>query len=189
MSTNYLIVSALEDETSGLEGYAPIVHTGLGKVNASIKLSVAIQKYKPELVINYGTAGALGDLMGLYHIDTFVQHDMDVRGLGFARGITPFSADTNLPVAKGVVLGSGDSFITDKVRQLEGLGINVDLVDMEAFALREVCQYFSIPFICYKYVTDSGDGDAAEDWRDNVTKGTGLFSRVLEETYGVSGYL
>ncbi len=57
----YIIVAALEQETAnaGLEQYAPVVYTGVGKVNAAINLYDAILKYQPDLVINYGTAGSL----------------------------------------------------------------------------------------------------------------------------------
>lgn len=189
MSIKYLLVAALEDETCGLERFGPIIHTGLGKVNAAIKLYDAVAKYQPELVINYGTAGALGQHKGLYEVESFVQHDMDVRGLGYARGVTPFSDSEFLPDAKGIVLATGDSFIVDKAKQLEGLAAHVDLVDMEGFALNEVCRHFAIPFACYKFVSDSGDGDAAEDWKSNVAKGVSLFSEVLMGKYGVSGFL
>ena len=40
----YIIVTALEDEALGLEKYAPVIHTGIGKVNATIKLYEAILK-------------------------------------------------------------------------------------------------------------------------------------------------
>lgn len=189
MSIKYLLVAALKDETSGLDKFAPIIHTGLGKVNAAIKLYDAVAKYQPELVINYGTAGSLSHHKGLYEVNSFVQHDMDVRGLGYARGVTPFSDDESLLDVKGIVLGTGDSFIVDKAKQLEGLTAHIDLVDMEGFALNEVCRHFAIPFVCYKFVSDSGDGDAAEDWKANVAKGASLFSEVLKDKYGVSDLL
>lgn len=186
MSQKYLLVAALEMETQGLENFAPIVHTGVGKINAAIKLYEGILKYQPELVINYGTAGAISNRQGLYKIDTFVQHDIDVRGLGVPRGVTPFAAQDQLPAAEGIVLGTGDIFIDDKDRQLEGLGIELDLIDMEGFALKAVCDHLNIPFVSYKYVTDSGDGDASDDWQTNVAKGAALFKNTLVEAFGTS---
>ena len=184
-SSRYLIVAALEMETTHLKQLAPIVHTGIGKLNAAIRLYEAILFYQPELVINYGTAGAVSNQSGLLKIDTFVQHDMDVRGLGVPRGVTPF-VDETLPEAKGIVLASGDSFITDSKRQLEGLDIPIDLIDMEAFALNKVCEHHNIAFECYKYVTDNTDAEASIDWKTNVAKGATLFLEVLKEHYGSS---
>jgi len=183
----YIIVAALEQETAnaGLEQYAPIVYTGVGKVNAAIHLYDAILKYQPDLVINYGTAGSVNGKTGLYHIDTFIQSDMDTRPLGTPRGVTPFS-DEKLPEAIGIVLGTGDSFMVDTDRQLEGLTVRIDLVDMEGYALNKVCNHLNVEFHCYKNVSDSANSDADEDWSNNVSNGVTLFKEMLHNKYGVS---
>ena len=181
----YIIVAALDMETPNLEHFAPIVHTGIGKLNAAIRLYEAILFHKPSLVINYGTAGTVSNKTGLLKVNTFVQRDMDVRGLGVPRGVTPFMEE-QLPHPEGIVLASGDSFVTDSELHLEGLEIAVDLIDMEGFALHKVCQHHQTPFDCYKYVTDSTDDDASTDWVDNVAKGAELFVDVLQREYGRS---
>ena len=188
MPLKYLIVAALEAETPELEHFAPIVHTGVGKLNAAISLYEAILFYKPDLVINYGTAGSVSGKSGLLKVDTFVQRDMDVRGLGVPRGVTPFT-DEKLPKPKGIVLASGDSFVTDSKLHLEGLNIPVDLIDMEAYALYKVCAHRKTTFECYKYVSDNTDDDASSDWAENVAKGANLFTKILEGKYGVSSLL
>ena len=183
----YIIVAALEQEVegAGLEQYAPVVYTGVGKVNAVIKLYDAIVKYQPDVVINYGTAGSLNGKGGLYHIDTFIQVDMDTRPLGIPRGVTPFS-DEPLPEATGIVLGTGDSFITDYKKQLDGLTVRIDLVDMEGYALNKVCKHLNVEFQSYKNVSDSADSGANDDWSENIAKGVGLFKEILDSKYGVS---
>lgn len=186
-SKKYIVVVALESEIAGakIEDFAPIVYTGVGKVNAAIKLYEAINKYKPELVINYGTAGSLKNKIGLFKVETFVQRDMDVRALGFKRGVTPFEND-KLPKQEGIVLGTGDSFVTDAKKQLEGLTIDLDLVDMEAFALKKVCDKLEVEFVSYKNVSDSADEEAANDWKANALKGAKAFKKVLIEKFGKS---
>jgi adenosylhomocysteine nucleosidase len=178
----YIIVTALEDEAEGLEKYAPVVHTGIGKVNASIKLYEAILKYKPDLVLNYGTAGGLTDLLGLHKVAHFVQIDMDVRALDFPRGVTPLTGE-ELPVKTGLVLGTGDSFITNAEKQLEGLGVEIDLVDMEGYALNKVCEHHGVAFEAYKYISDSADETAGDDWIGSVKSGTHLFIKLLEDKF------
>ena len=187
-SHKYIIVAALEMETQELDQFAPIVHTGVGKLNAAIRLFEAILFYKPDLVINYGTAGTVSGKTGLLKVGTFIQRDMDVRGLGVPRGVTPFM-EGQLPKAKGIVLASGDSFVTDSELHLEGLDIAVDLIDMEGFALHKVCQHHDIKFDCYKYVTDSTNDDASDDWRKNVALGAKRFIDVIEQEYGHSKLL
>ncbi len=181
----YIIVAALEIETPGLELFAPVFFTGVGKVNAAIKMCEAILLYQPALVINYGSAGTVGSNRGLLRVDTFVQWDIDVRGLGIPRGVTPYSEES-LPKAKGIVLASGDTFVTNSAQQLTGLDIAVDIIDMEAYALYKACEHHKTPFVCYKYVTDATDANASTDWMENVAKGSALFSQLLDEQYGPS---
>jgi len=181
----YIIVTALQDEAQGLENFAPLVHTGIGKINACIKLYEAILEYQPDLVINYGTAGGIADLVGLHKVAHFIQADMDVRGLNFPRGITPLSKE-KIPNKKGIVLATGDSFITNAKQQLEGLGIEIDLVDMEAYALKRVCEHHNVKFEAYKFISDKADESACDDWKDSVSKGTHLFIEILNAKYGTS---
>ena len=47
---------------------------------------------------------------------------------------------------KGYSCGSGDSFVN---KQIE---MEVDLVDMEAYALAKVCKLEGIKFRCFKYI-------------------------------------
>ena len=84
-----IFVAALKEETPELSKFH---HTGVGKINATIKLIELIHLYKPTQVINYGTAGSLKkEINGLVECTTFVQHDMDARGLlNFKLGETPF---------------------------------------------------------------------------------------------------
>ena len=52
---------------------------------------------------------------------------------------------------------------------------------MEAYALAKVATKFKIPFDCYKYISDSdSDGeDQGDQWRENVSKGAGLFRTAV----------
>jgi adenosylhomocysteine nucleosidase len=184
-SNSYIIVSALEDEAIGLEHFAPVVHTGIGKINACIKLYEAILQYQPDLVVNYGTAGGLKDLVGLHKVAHFVQADMDVRALDFPRGVTPLSNE-KLPIKQGLVLGTSDSFITNADKQLEGLGVEIDLVDMEAYALMKVCQHHGVKFEAYKFISDSANEEAGSQWQKQVKSGTQLFADMISKEYGVS---
>ena len=185
----YIIVAALAMETPELEQLAPVIHTGVGKVNAAIKLYEAILLHKPDFVVNYGTAGAISKQSGLLKVNTFIQRDMDTRGIGTPRGVTPFDKQDSLPEAQGIVLGTGDSFVTDPEKELEGLDIAIDLIDMEAYALKEVCEHLNMPFECYKFVSDDTNEDSSSDWAENVAKGAELFKAFAEEQFGKSELL
>jgi adenosylhomocysteine nucleosidase len=104
---------------------------------------------------------------------------MDVSGLGFALGVTPFDEAppclrferifNHLPSA---VCGSGDSFATAPS------GIDCGVVDMEAYALAKVCWSEKAQFACAKYVSDGADHAAADDWQQNLHKAADEFLQL-----------
>ena len=172
-----LVVMALEVESQGLFERAgvPVLYTGLGKVNAAIGLAKRLAELRhagqsPDLVLNLGTAGSRTLPTGsLVSCREFVQRDMDVTGLGFALGETPFEtwpAKLSFPkvfdhLPEGVC-GTGDRFETGE------LNVVCDVIDMEAFAYAKACLFDGVPFASAKYVTDGANGSAAGDWQDNL---------------------
>lgn len=185
-----LVVVALQGESAGVFEAAgiPVLYCGVGKVNAAIALTRELARYALQgqampLVLNFGSAGsrrhATGTLVGCHE---FVQRDMDVSGLGFELGVTPYDeAPSRLrfePLFKHLppaVCGSGDSFAT-------AVGaMDCAIVDMEAYALAKVCWYEKAPFACAKYVSDGADHAAAEDWQRNLHKAADEFLRLYIE--------
>ena len=194
-----LIVCALEIETQGQLNDYDVLYTGVGKVNATIKLmerlgSIFLSRegeIAPNLVINYGTAGSRKiKKKTLVDCTKFVQRDMDVTGLGFMRGETPFEQDPPFviqqqniefnPIGKNASCGSGDNFVEDKTNYYG------EVVDMEAYALAKVCYLYDVPFISFKYITDGADGDANNDWEENVGKGIKVFNEMVLSKLDVS---
>src|SRR5262245_8752521 len=97
-STKLLIVMALPQESRGrLEAAgADLLYTGVGKVNAAAALARRLAEMRctgaaQPLVVNMGTAGSRTiPAHTLVACNRFAQRDMDVSGLGFAPGATPF---------------------------------------------------------------------------------------------------
>jgi adenosylhomocysteine nucleosidase len=174
-----LVVMALPAESAGVfeQAGVPVLYCGVGKINAAIALTRELRRYAHAaaplpLVLNFGSAGSRIHVTGsMVACHEFVQRDMDVRGLGFALGVTPFDSTpailsfeprfTHLPAA---VCGSGDSFATS------ACPVDCAVLDMEAYALAKACWIERAPFGCAKYVTDGADHAAADHWRDNVHK-------------------
>ena len=169
-----LVCMALKEEGGvHLENVgANVVYTGLGKVNAAYHLTRAFSKYKPKLVLNFGTAGSKlfkrGEFVAAHR---FLQRDMDVSPLGFKPYETPFE---DLPMVlefekhfnelpHGTV-GTGDSFETDHQHD------RGELVDMEAYALAKVCYLENLSFACVKYISDGADENATEHWQDSLNE-------------------
>ena len=164
------LIIALPEESEGIEGYS-IYLSGCGKVNAAIATMEAIDAGAKK-IINYGTAGAVGNISGLVEVTGYVDRDMDVRPLGFRLGQTPFEEGIRIG-RKGLVVGSGDSFAVGKPE------IECDIVDMEAYAIARVCKKYDVEFRCFKYISDKADENAASDWNENIRKGNQLFQELL----------
>ena len=195
-----LIVCGLQIETQDeLNEWEPftddpvwnVLYTGVGKVNATYKLTERLTDYnytKPKLVINYGTAGSRKSPIGeLVDCTKFIQRDMDVTGLGFMKHQTPYESPNDMvirctpefnPIGKNYTCGTGDSF----VENIEKGDSNIDVFDMESYALAKVCRYYEVPFISFKYITDNADEHSPKDWEENCSDGIGEFrERVLNK--------
>jgi adenosylhomocysteine nucleosidase len=179
-----LVVIALELEGQGLFERADVsvLYTGLGKVNAAIKLarklaSLRAEGAPPPLVVNFGTAGSRTFATGsVVACREFVQRDMDVTGLGFALGETPFEslpAKLSFPsVFSGLpegVCGTGDRFETGAA------GLACDVIDMEAYALAKACLAENVPFASVKFISDGADEAAAHDWQASLPTAAAAF--------------
>jgi adenosylhomocysteine nucleosidase len=185
-----LIVMALEVEAQGLfhARGTDVLFTGIGKVNATYELTrrLAAERSRGQkpLVVNLGTAGSRNFKRGsVVACRRFVQRDMDVTGLGFALGHTPF--ETHVPAELEFpeyfpelphgVCGTGDRFESHSEALLW------DVIDMEAYALAKVCFREGLPFASVKYITDGADGSAGVDWNASLPVAAREFIRVYEE--------
>ena len=178
---------ALPQESRGLleRAGADVLYTGVGKVNAAAALARRLAELRvagqaPARVVNLGTAGSRSvRAHTLVACNRFSQRDMDVSGLGFARGVTPFDPApavlefpplfTHLPQ---LTCSTADSFATH-LHEVGG-----DVVDMEAFALARVCVGERVPFACAKYVTDGADSDSATHWEAALEAAAASFATL-----------
>ena len=184
-----LIVMALAQESRGLleRAGAQLLYTGVGKVNAAATLARRLAEIRCAgaqlpLVVNLGTAGSRTiPAHTLVACSRFAQRDMDVSGMGFAPGVTPFDETppviefpevfTHLPQLS---CSTADSFATHRHE------VGGDVVDMEAFALARVCRAEHARFACAKYVTDGADSDSATHWEAALDAAARSFVTVYE---------
>ena len=153
-----------------------VLQSGIGKVAAAMGTTLLIQQFKPDMIINTGSAGGLdpnlnvGDVI----ISTEVRHhDVDVTAFGYEKGQLPANPAAFLPneqlveVAKkqaeklglNAVSGlicSGDAFINgaDKIAQIRADFPQVAAVEMEAAAIAQVCHAMQIPFVVVRAISD-----------------------------------
>jgi adenosylhomocysteine nucleosidase len=188
-----LVVMALPVESSGVLEAAgvPVFYCGVGKVNAAIALTQELARYTRQdaempLVVNFGSAGSRRHPSGtLVSCHAFVQRDMDVSGLGFPLGVTPYDEAPSMLIFDPVfgelpaaLCGSGDSFAMAEI------AVDCEVLDMEAYALAKVCWHENARFACAKYVTDGADHTAADDWQSNVHRAAEDFLRLFRDLTG-----
>lgn len=158
-----------------------LLKSGIGKVSAALSTAVLLEKYKPDVIINAGSAGGfsknlkVGDIV----ISTdVVHHDVDVTAFGYKIGQVPqmpetFVADeklielaisgasklTGVGFEKGLI-GTGDIFIHGpEAREaiLERFP-NIMAGEMEAAAIAQVAHQFGVPFVVVRSLSDiAGD--------------------------------
>jgi adenosylhomocysteine nucleosidase len=189
MTKPVLVVMALEIESQGLFAArnVPVLYTGLGKVNAAYRLARALTEHRARTggvprVVNFGTVGSpklpAGSVVACHR---FVQRDMDVSGLGFPIGTTPFEEVpvmlefprlfSDLPEG---ICGTGDRFETGRPV------VDCDVIDMEGYALAKVCHLEGAEFSAVKFVTDGADGNAGLDWHANLPHAARAFVEHYE---------
>ncbi|PFA64488.1 5'-methylthioadenosine/S-adenosylhomocysteine nucleosidase [Bacillus sp. AFS015802] len=154
-----------------------LLRSGIGKVNAAMSTAVLLQHFKPDCIINTGSAGGfdpslnVGDVV----ISTEVRHhDVDVTAFGYEYGQVPqlpaaFEADEKLKqtaidsvkelgdaqVVSGLI-ATGDSFMNDPVRvdAIRDKFTDLQAVEMEAAAIAQVAHQFHVPFVIIRSLSD-----------------------------------
>jgi adenosylhomocysteine nucleosidase len=160
-----------------------VIYTGVGKINAAIKATEILKELSPSetIVINYGSAGALGDLIGcLVKCKTFVQNDIDARPF-VKKTITPFDDVVYPKLSNGDTISFGIGMVCYTQDKFEKKPAKI--CDMEAYSIAKVCKIYGFDFTAYKYISDSGNHI---DWENNHNKGIDLFLQKLKDDFKVS---
>ena len=165
-----------------------IVQSGIGKVNAAACTQILADVYKVDGVINTGVAGSLRAEINIGDIvvsTDAVEHDMDVRPLGYELGIIPqmktsfFEADKNMiekaveackevnpdiEVYTGRVV-SGDQFISDNsVKENLIKNFKGSCAEMEGAAIAHTAYLNELAYVVIRAISDKADGSAQMDY-------------------------
>jgi len=183
MRKSIVLIVALAEELDRerIPGHIPVVYSGVGKVNAAIAAFKAIQQFKPELILNFGTVGKINPAVsGLVQIGAVVQRDMIAEPLA-PRGTVPFSHQPNKlhAAGEGLLCGTGDSFVTNKDSWL--IENQIDVVDMELFAIAAVAHEHHLPWLSYKFISDDANESSGQEWSQQVHRGQELFLEELNK--------
>ena len=172
-----------------------LIISGVGKVNASLSTQAVIDRFSPEYIINFGTAGGANDnveVFAYYIIDGACQYDFDITAIenvpiGYISAFDTVLFKTytlNLDSFKTVSLATADRFSNKKEDILTVNSIGCSLRDMEGGAIAQVCTANAIKLIMLKGVTDIYSKPAAQ-YHENNMKVCAGFPAELEKIFGV----
>lgn len=176
--TNREVIANCEFTSGFYEGKEVVLlKSGIGKVNAAMSTTILLDRFKPDVVINTGSAGGfhhslnVGDIV----ISTEVRHhDVDVTAFDYEYGQVPnlpaaYKADNaliqaaedeaselgHIQVVKGTI-ATGDSFMSDpdRVAFIRGKFEDLYAVEMEAAAVAQVSYQFNTPFVVIRALSD-----------------------------------
>lgn len=154
-----------------------LLKSGIGKVNAAMTTTVLLHTFKPDVVINTGSAGGYDPSLEVGAVvisDEVRHHDVDVTIFGYEIGQVPqlpaaFKSDMKLmEVAREAVtevgehqygiglICSGDAFMNDpeRVEKVRAYFPQMKAVEMEAAAVAQVCHQFDTPFVVIRALSD-----------------------------------
>ena len=154
-----------------------LLKSGIGKVNTAIGTALLLKLFKPDYVINTGSAGGFNLDLNIGDIivsDKVCHHDVDLSAFGYDLGQLPqlptyFLPDDklvkttvahlnrldNVPYHLGMI-ASGDRFVHDEndVASVKEKFPDIMACEMEAAAVAQTCHQFCTPFVVIRAISD-----------------------------------
>jgi adenosylhomocysteine nucleosidase len=161
-----------------------LLRCGIGKVQAAAGCAILIDRFRPVLVFNTGSAGGIDRSLSFGDViiaDGLLYHDVDVTAFNYAPGQIPgqpqifaVGGDLILKAEKAVdelkaekilpeslnhvrgLIGSGDAFVCDPVHieELKKTFPKLKAVEMEGAAIAHTCTLFKVPFLIIRALSD-----------------------------------
>ncbi|KOO52257.1 5'-methylthioadenosine/S-adenosylhomocysteine nucleosidase [Viridibacillus arvi] len=177
-NTTSTTIANSEYTTGTYKGHEVILlKSGIGKVNAGMSTTILLHQFKPDVVINTGSAGGFDENLEVGAVvisDEVRHHDVDATIFGYEMGQVPqmpaaFKSDEKLrKVAEEAVaelgehqfatglISTGDSFMNDpeRVALVKSHFPQMKAAEMEAAAVAQVCHQFGTPFVVIRALSD-----------------------------------
>jgi len=179
-----LVTNAISQERVDADFFGCTViycETGIGKVNAVLAVYELVVRYKPDLILNIGTAGSIKHEIGSVLVcGRFKDRDMEkCKELG-----VEYYHDFTEELAKNPLISSwdfqhlcntGDSFITEIIHD------DADVYDMENFAVATLCKQKQISLVSVKYITDKIGKNSIQDWENKLSSAKVILKDFLRK--------
>lgn len=185
---NYEIANSLFIKGKIANKEIVLVKSGIGKVNAAMTTTILIERFKPNYIINTGSAGGFTEDLNVGDVvisKEVVHHDVDVTAFDYKYGQVPqmpptFHADNtliekteqaldklNIKSRLGLI-ATGDSFMNnpDRVAEIKRLFPTMLAAEMEGAAIAQVSYQYNIPFVIIRALSDIAGKDAPISFDD-----------------------
>ncbi|MCB5227202.1 5'-methylthioadenosine/S-adenosylhomocysteine nucleosidase [Alishewanella sp. 16-MA] len=184
-----------------------LVQSGIGKVAAAVATTLMICQFKPDCIINTGSAGgfdpelSVGDVV----ISTEVRHhDVDVTAFGYEMGQVPqmpaaYKAHPALMAAaeqsiaalgfcktKKGLIATGDSFMCDpeRIAQTRQHFPSMLAVEMEGAAIAQSCHMLNTPFVVIRSLSDIAGKESPDSFEAYLEVAAKNSSAMVMEMLG-----
>ncbi|MBK4714028.1 MULTISPECIES: 5'-methylthioadenosine/S-adenosylhomocysteine nucleosidase [Tenebrionibacter/Tenebrionicola group] len=198
-----LKLAGCEIYTGTLNGMdVALLKSGIGKVSAAMGATLLLERCKPDVIINTGSAGGLAPSLKVGDIVVSSEvryHDADVTAFGYEYGQmagcpAAFVADEaltaaaqqsieqhNLHAVRGLVI-SGDAFINgaENLAKIRAHFPQAIAVEMEATAIGHVCYNFSTPFVVVRAISDVADQQSHLSFEEFLATAAKQSSLIVE---------
>lgn len=184
-----------------------IIQSGVGTTNGAIGACDLLHGYRPDLVLNLGTAALITDPGGNLEIaDVLVaerhyQWDLDLGGPISAEwgpkrsyvdvlqtncllpdpDLFAIAQESDLPKGIAHFFTGNSFFVSDAQHRLLPAADAPVAVDMESFAVAQVCARKAVPFLCIRGITDTGTASANQDFYANVRAASQAAARFAQQ--------
>ena len=159
-----------------------IAYSKIGKVNSTLSATILIEKFKAEILLFTGVAGALKqglDIGDLIFATKLVQYDLDITAFGHPLGFVPgneiFSETDEklnsiaLEVANKIgvklldgIIATGDEFVCDEAKKAKIRDcFDAAACEMEGASVALVCNALAVPCFVLRAISDKA-GEKAE---------------------------
>ena len=184
-----------------------LLKSGIGKVNAAIATTIAIERFNVEKIIFTGVAGSGNpdyDISDIVISKDLIEHDFDTSALdgdeltvlvkGYDKNYYP--ADASLielakESAQKVIkenniyvdtIATGDRFIgnNNKVKQIHNK-FKAGAIEMEGAAVAHAALMYKVPFVVIRSLSDKADSDAVVDFPKFVVKSAQNSMKIVVE--------
>ena len=186
---------------------AVLLKSGIGKVNAAIATTIAIERFNVEKIIFTGVAGSGNpnyDISDIVISKDLIEHDFDTSDLdgdeltvlvkGYDKNYYP--ADKTLielaqKSAEKVItdnkiyidtIATGDQFVgnNQKVKQIHNK-FKAGAIEMEGAAVAHAALMYKVPFVVIRSLSDKADSDAVIDFPKFVVKSAQNSMKIVVE--------